>query len=153
MTFSIHFERLLEIKDSSFSETYLSGVICLGEFREEFASSLSYWIRDDYENQWREGIERILSGDLDASAIVVDIMSPYKTDSTLSWWLMYVEGEFVCFQEHILDFGRLPKGFQRRNLYSYIPSRHETKSDCSELAPSEWVLEKRELEEWIVRER
>jgi hypothetical protein len=151
MGFSIQFEGFEEIEDedTGLSETYLSGVICLGEFREEFASSLSYWSRDDYEDQWREGIKRILSGDSDTSAIIVDIMSPDRTGSTLTWWPMYLDGNSVCFQMQIVMLDRLPQGFRRRDLYSHIQPRYVPRSDPSDLPPSEWVLEKSELEEWI----
>lgn len=151
MTFSIRFEGLIEIKNEDFSETCLSGVICLGEFQEKFASSLSYWKRDDYEAQWKEGVERILSGDFISSAIVVDIMSPEREDSILTWWPMYLDGDCVCFHEQFLILNKLPQGFQRKNLYSYIQPRHIPVLDPSELPSSEWIVETRELREWIAK--
>jgi hypothetical protein len=153
MAFSIQFTGLQELQNDSSSEAYLSGIICLGDFQEEFSSSLSHWTRDDYENQWREGVERILSGQFNMSAIFVDFMSPNKTGSTLTWWPMYLQGDSVCFQEHFLELDKLSQGLKRKDLYNYIQSRQKPDLDSPEPSPSEWIIKRKDLEQWLINNK
>jgi hypothetical protein len=62
---ALHVNNLsIELHDSSMKypdKLMASGVLKIGDFVEHFEAPLSYWDREKYLSQWREGLLRVAS--------------------------------------------------------------------------------------------
>ena len=75
----------------------LWGEVILGAHRESFLASLSLWSRSDYEQQWLDAAERIVTG-TERSAFV--------TSAFQFWWAMWRDGAEVRVHEELLTAER-----------------------------------------------
>lgn len=114
----------------------VSGSLEIGEFNEDFHASLSYWDRNSYLSQWKGALDRLLSGE-SCSAIVTTMYDP-STANFIFWWVMYLIGDNVHIQNHVLFLDGLERPFDEADLYSFIPER-EIQNDEGEPI-SEWVV-------------
>ena len=114
----------------------VSGSLKIGDFREDFHASLSYWNRDDYLSQWKDALNRLSQGER-RSAIVTAMYDP-KTANFIFWWVMYLNGDVVYIQNQVLFLEELERPFYESELYSFIPER-ETHTEEGEPI-SEWVI-------------
>lgn len=76
------------------------GVITLGGKMEDFSSSLSYWSKDDYRQQWLEAATCLLEPDA-RSAFITNIHDP-QSAKFIRWWPAWRSGDFVVLQEQFL---------------------------------------------------
>ncbi len=95
----------------------ISGSLAIGGFSEDFYASLSYWHRDNYLYQWREGLGRLLSGKRH-SAVVTTMYNPSNANF-IFWWVMYLIGDNVHIQNHVLLLEELERPFDEADLYSF----------------------------------
>jgi hypothetical protein len=65
---------------------YLIGSIKINTFYEEFYMQIGWWSANDYEQQWREGLERIKI--CESSCLITNIQDP-QYGNFIEWWLMY----------------------------------------------------------------
>ena len=128
MAFSISFlDAPLEYLEDDPAIPSAIGKIVIGNFEEEFASSLFEWSRTDYEGQWRNAVQAILHGESKA-ALIVEYISPLKSNK-LVWWPMYRFGESIHIQNHILFFDQHPEVFSLDRAFSFLPDCRETNED------------------------
>ena len=119
-----------------------SGVLKIGDFTESLQISLSYWNREQYLDQWREALERLLKGG--SSSAIVTTMYDSNTANFIFWWVMYLIGDSVHIQNHVLFLDELEQPFDEFNLYRFIPKR-ETHTEEGEPI-SEWVIKVTDLQ-------
>lgn len=122
-----------------------SGVLTIGNHKEAFQSPLSYWNVEKYLSQWKEGLMRLINGNA-KSAIVTSMLDP-KTANFIFWWVLYIDGDNIHIQNHILFMSDIDKGFDEKKIYNHIPDR-ETSTDEGE-AISEWHITVADIAEFL----
>jgi hypothetical protein len=118
------------------------GLLSIGNWKEEFYSSLFLWNRADYEIQWRNAIDDILNGG-HKSALITEYLTP-QVSSHLVWWPMYRQGETVFLQNHLLFFDHLHQPFSPASPYASLMDR-KTVGEAGE-SISEWNFGLADLE-------
>lgn len=122
--------------------SYVLGEIIINDFKERFDIPLDWWSMQDYEHQWREGLERIKTHD--SSCLIARIRDPNK-GPFVDWWLLYKEGEHICIRNEVL-FGEeyinlIGSGsFTVENCYDFIPEKGPRELSNG-LQISEWKVE------------
>jgi hypothetical protein len=84
------------------------GQIALGTFVEEFEMALTTWNRERYEQQWREGIQRILNG-ASKSCLITSFWGD-KDAFGGEWWRMYRVEDQIRDAESTNTSGRVRPG-------------------------------------------
>ena len=100
------------------------GEIQIGEFKETFEMPLEYW-GEDYEKQWKEGLERLKAHN--QSCLVVEVQDPKKAPRA-SVWALYKDGETVHIQNKLLFSKRFAdmlkkEPFTLETCYNFINPR------------------------------
>jgi hypothetical protein len=143
MSFSIAFEQ-----KSSFypyedpATAAASGVLTLGDASEYFTASLYQWSKEDYERQWHDAVKVLLDGK-DKAALITEYLGP-EISSHLVWWPMYLVGNRVFLQNHLLFYDQLPKPFSVKAAFSFLRNRRATNAEGE--AISEWSVALTEVE-------
>ena len=112
------------------------GEIIIGEFREFFHSSLSYWNRQQYSKQWEEGINRICIGE-EKSSLITDMYDP-NSSNIIQWWVLHCEKDLVHVRNELLFLGDFKQPFIEEDIYNYIEERPEINKDGKKI--SEWEI-------------
>jgi hypothetical protein len=118
------------------------GVLTLGVTQEEFLASLYQWRKEDYEKQWRHAISLLLNNKSKA-ALITTYGSP-DISTHLEWWPMYLIGDTVYFQHHLLFYDQLPRRFSLDDALSFLRDRETTDEDEKRI--SEWEVSASEVE-------
>jgi hypothetical protein len=143
MAFSITFEgEPLSYPYENSATPAASGVLILGGLKESFLSSLHQWSQEDYLRQWKNAIE-LLIRDKDKSALITTYGSP-EVATHLEWWPMYVMGNKVFIQDHLLFYDQLPGPFSIENVLSYLRKRAVTNPEGKII--SEWEVSLSDVE-------
>ncbi|MFB2923911.1 MULTISPECIES: hypothetical protein [Aerosakkonema] len=77
-----------------------SGEFAIGEFRDFFHSSLSYWTQQQYSNQWKEGLRRICRDGLNTS-LITDMYDP-NSSNIIQWWILRPKENLVYIRNELL---------------------------------------------------
>ncbi len=135
MAFSIRFlpESCQEIEHDSM-ET--AGEIVLGEFRESFVASLSFWTKAQYEVHWREALNRIVK-DVSPSCLITTMYDP-AVANFIFWWPMYRQGHDIIVHNQMLLLMEIEERFDPNNPYSSIPEYYSVSEDGEKI--SEWRI-------------
>ncbi len=131
--FSISF--LQDSLQSQGSSTQV-GEIIIGEFRELFHSSLSYWNQQQYLNQWREGINRTRMGEV-ISSLVTDMYDP-NSSNIVQWWVLRCNNDIVRMRNELVFLGDLKQPFIEADIYNYIEKRPAVNKKGKKI--SEWEV-------------
>lgn len=123
----------------------VTGLLKIGEFAEEFQASLSYWDRRKYLIQWKEALERLFKGE-NSSAFVTNMYDP-STANFIFWWVMYLIGDNVHIQNHVLFLDELEGKFDETELYKFIPERETVTEEGEPI--SEWVVKLSDIREYL----
>jgi hypothetical protein len=78
------------------------GLITIGEFSENFVSSLYEWNKEAYESQWLQSLGRFLNGD--EKAVLITWYVSQKESSNLQWWAS-IEVKLVLCMCRIIFLG------------------------------------------------
>lgn len=116
------------------------GQIQIGKFRERFMMPIEYWTIEDYEEQWKEGLDRIKV--YDQSCLITAIQDP-KWDPFLEWWALYKEGNTIFVQNYLFPAEVYQeiigsKLFTRETCYQFIPARETVTEEGEKVA--EWKI-------------
>ncbi|MGF1751124.1 hypothetical protein [Vibrio cionasavignyae] len=117
-------------------EQVLDGQLIIGDFSEGFHASTSYWDRKKYLSQWVKGLEVILKGG-NKSAFITTMYDP-TTANFIFWWVMYLVGNDVYIQNHVLFMDELGEPFNESDFVKFVPER-ETFTEYGEPI-SEWKV-------------
>jgi hypothetical protein len=142
MIFSIAFIAGPEFDPESGIEV-LQGRLQLGEFQEDFFAPATHWSKDDYENQWRQGLTRLVERRL-PSCLITAIGEPAETG--VIWWLLYPDGEMVHVQNQYLIPDVLTVPFEVDDPYRFISPRETVSTEGGPI--SEWHLPMSSLREF-----
>jgi hypothetical protein len=112
------------------------GLLVLGDWKEEFLASLYQWSKEDYERQWRHAIN-VLIQRTRKSALITEYVSP-EAASHLVWWPMYLVGETVLFQNHLLFYDQLERPFVIQDALSFVRDRQTVNEEGRKI--SEWAV-------------
>lgn len=123
------------------------GEIIIGEVREFFHSSLSYWNQHQYLNQWREGINRICMGEANSS-LITDMYEP-NSSNIIQWWVLRCDNELVRARNELLFLGDLEQPFIEENIYKYIEERPAVNKKGKRI--SEWEVNISELHNFYLK--
>jgi hypothetical protein len=113
------------------------GEITIGQFREDFIASLTYWDELEYMRQWNDGIERLCSGQHESSALIQSLEDP-ATSHHIFWWVLYKVDSVIAFQNQMLILADLSCPFSPDDPYIHIRPRHVANDDGLKI--SEWTL-------------
>jgi CdiI N-terminal domain len=142
MKFSIDFTNNEFLEDN---QKFLVGKIKIGEFQEEFTSSLSYWNKTDYLEQWKSALIKTYTGS-PKSCLVTSMFDPL-TANFIFLWTLYLDKSVVHIQNQILFLDELDKPFLELNPYESIRDR-EIISDAGDKI-SEWDVNVNEIKEYL----
>lgn len=134
MPFAIEFVPESQISDGLTSDR--TGRLVLGDFEEHFFANMEFWQEPDYERQWIEGLERILTG-ATISCLITSI-GPPEASSGLWWWTLYRSGNRIHVQNAMRFFASLREPFDPSNPYSAVPPRRVVTEDGDPI--SEWTI-------------
>jgi hypothetical protein len=116
------------------------GRINIGDFSESIYPALDLWNKEDYEKQWKEGLERLTI--YSTSCLIATIHDP-KVYKYVNWWVLYREDNIVYVQNEILRnewydnlIGDNP--FTLQTCYSFVRPRITKTEDGSKI--SEWSV-------------
>jgi len=120
----------IKVKDRKIQKIYglnsCVGEIKIGDFCESFIMPLNWWAIEDYEKQWKEGIERIKYHD---SSCLVTTVQNLDSDPFIDWWVLYKNNKTIIVYNQILLDELLEKSkykfenlslFSIQTCYSYI---------------------------------
>jgi len=103
---------------------------CLTEIRiknysKTYSMPVDTWSVEEYEQQWREGLERIKTHD---TSCLIGAIQKGKPNSFINWWILYKEGNTVYIQQNLtfndtVPPGKLLENLTVQNCYSYITPR------------------------------
>jgi hypothetical protein len=111
------------------------GSIRVGDFREEFRSSLHEWNKKQYESQWRASIGALLRGG-SCAALITEYHSP-KRSKFFQWWILYRgDGDVIHVQNQIAFYKQMKSGFTAESAESFARPRKTHTEDGDVI--SEW---------------
>ena len=125
--------------------THSRGRLRIGEFWEDFYSSLFHWSRAQYMNQWRRAVQDIVDG-AKQSALIVSFLT-LDVSSNLEWWPMYRVGETVYLQNHLLLFDQLESPFSPEAPLASLRHRNTISETGDSI--SEWSVQLSALEHFL----
>jgi hypothetical protein len=144
MAFSIAFlDEPTIYEDDDAATPSAVGRLVIGDWEEEFVSSLFRWSKEDYHAQWLLAIESPLSGS-DKAALIVEYLGPDA--GRLWWWPIYRIEDTAYFQEQILFFDRLKEPFSIERAFSFVKDRQITNEDGDKI--SEWSVSLSEIKQF-----
>jgi len=146
MAFDIRFIRGA-IDGSRLGNASFHGEIDLGGEREEFLSLIGFWSPRDYENQWTDGVRRLVAGEGD-SCLITSIHDPAVAEVG-TWWLLYRRRGAVYVQNALLLFRDAGTQFTTLDPYRSIPERQTATEDGRPI--SEWELPISDFAEFLSR--
>jgi len=118
----------------------IKGKIKIGSFEESILVELNPWTREDYERQWREGLDRLKV--YDRSCLVVSVGNP-EDSAVVEWWVLYRVGNTIFVQNEHLSHdtyknivGERP--FTPDTCYAFIGPRETHTEDGHKI--SEWSV-------------
>jgi hypothetical protein len=141
MAFSIRFIE----KGNSYlavGEGLMVGQIEIGSFKEFFESSMSYWNKEQYIDQWKNGLIRIIGGD-NESCLITSIYDPSHSIFSF-WWTLFRLENTVIFQNQLLFLKDFKGKFDPSNPYQHIKKREIADDEGQQI--SEWEISKTEIE-------
>jgi hypothetical protein len=142
--FSINF--LHDLSKPQVSNTQV-GEIIIGEFREFFHSSLSYWNKKQYLKQWKEGVNRICMGEANSS-LITDMYDP-SSSNIVQWWVLHRNDDLVKVRNELLFLGNLKQPFIEESIYEYIEERQSVSKNGETI--SEWEVSISDLHDFYFR--
>jgi hypothetical protein len=119
-----------------------TGLLVIGDAKERFLASLYQWSKVDYERQWRQAIN-VLLRETKKSALITEYLSP-DVASHFVWWPMYVVGNTVFVQNHLLFYEQLREPFAVANAPSFVRERQTLNDEGQKI--SEWSVSLSEVE-------
>lgn len=121
----------------------VEGQIRIGDdFSEDFYMFLDLWSIEDYERQWKEGIERLKEHSV--SCLITMIHDPLIR-RFINWWALYKIDEKIYIRNYLFvgdmyEDGIGNKEFTINTCYDFIPPRYIAEQG-DKYAPSEWVVD------------
>lgn len=116
------------------------GQIKISNYTESFEPSFDWWTLDDYERQWKEGIERLKNNA--QSCLVATVFDP-RIKPWIEWYVMYKVNNQIHIRPQAI-FGQNYrdrvgiKAFTPDTCYDFIPLLQGSGSGTQKI--SEWIV-------------
>jgi hypothetical protein len=120
------------------------GEIVIGDFREFFHSSLSYWSQHQYLAQWKEGIHRICVKGLNSS-LITNMYDP-NSSNIVQWWTLHRHEDRIAIRNELFFLENLKQSSFEENIYQYIEERSLINQNGKKI--SEWQVDVSDLIEF-----
>lgn len=117
----------------------------LAEAEERWEAPLHYWRESDYEAQWRDGAERIVSG-AEVSCLVTISNEPNDAQ-ILQWWELYRLGDEVAVHEALWIASELGP-LDPAAAYDALDNKYGATTDDG-TSVSEWRLPVNDFKDWL----
>ncbi|MBH0237558.1 hypothetical protein [Methylobrevis albus] len=117
------------------------GFLTLNHHSERFYAPISYWTREKYTRQWREGLMRAISGQ--TGALVTALPNP-EDAVFIEWWPIHPAGERFIFTNQILILNKIEEEFNENNIYKYATELSATAAGENPI--SKWEVSRESLE-------
>lgn len=130
------------------------GRIYIGDdFWETALIALNYWTIEDYERQWKEGLERLKTHE--TSCLVASVQHPEKTPPLINWWPLYkqdnkllIHNELIVGEDYAKTIGS--KDFTVSSCYQFIQPLTPELYDLSGLNDDPDDIKVYQVSEWII---
>jgi hypothetical protein len=109
------------------------GEICIGSFREKFASDTTFWPRSRYEQQWIAAARQIMTAA--RAAMITSLVEP-SSSNFVRWWALYRDGDSIAMQEQLCFLDELHESFDPERVGRYVRQRETISEDGQPI--SEW---------------
>jgi hypothetical protein len=99
----------------------------IGDYTKKFGIPLIEWTIEDYEKQWKEGLERIKTQS--QSCLIKKVNLSDKEFPIVGAWVLYKEDNTIYIQDHHLLYGKIDsqklinRQFTLQNCYDFIRPR------------------------------
>jgi len=123
------------------------GLLVLGSHHERFVTHFWAWSEKEYQDQWTNGLTRVLRGL--PSALITDMRTPTQS-SHLVWWPMWRVNHKIVFHNQLFFFeqhGLRTPQIETELLYEFIGERSRKSADGTPL--SEWVVALPHIEKFL----
>jgi len=133
------------VPDLEPGEVAILGTISLGLHRESFVADLSFWSRGQYEMQWLQALQTILSRE-DRTALITSMHDPANA-KFIEWWPMWKEGSEIILHNQLLLLDSLGEPFDSSHPGRFIGDRISTNEEGQ--AISEWRIQVYAVREFL----
>jgi len=103
------------------------GRISIASYAETFFAPIGYWTPERYQQQWREGAQRIADRQ-PVSAFITRMYDPAKS-AFIEWWPAWLEREWIQLQNQLLFLDQLTGPFDERDPYSHVGPQIDINED------------------------
>ncbi len=117
------------------------GRITIGDFWETIIIPIGYWTREDYEKQWKEGLERLKMHN--TSCLVVTACDKNNGGPFVDWWRLYrientvfIQNGWLMLEVYQELVGDRP--FTPNTCYDFVQPRKNHTEDGHKI--SEWSV-------------
>lgn len=110
-----------ELDTEQTGELSLVGSLAIDSESVSFVCPISYWNRDQYRQQWKTGLERILETDASSSCLVTSVRGPGRADHVFLFEL-HRKGRIIYIRERYIPYDRLDEQFDPEEPYSLVGS-------------------------------
>jgi hypothetical protein len=149
LSFSICFtSEPLEYLDDDPSIPSAVGLITVGEFVENFVSTLYEWTNEQYQRQWRDSLVRFVNG-ADRAVLITWYVNRKESSNLQRWALYRGEAGIVHVQSHMPWYSNLDRQFAVDEASNFLQDRITLNED--RLALSEWNIPIGEIELFLGR--
>lgn len=125
------------IKKRTQDSNFITGQITIGNFSETFTSSLSYWNKNDYLNQWLNTIKGAIEKNVFTGCLITSMVKPIKKNHIFCW-PVYREKNKVYIQNRILFIKDIKGRFDINKISKYVSPHTKVNEDGDKI--SEWKV-------------
>lgn len=115
----------------------LDGLLEFPGLSERFSSSMSFWTKNQYEEQWKSAILRLRNGH-PVTCLVTSVEDPRNANFFRTWVLYRISDSDVAAQERILFSEQLPGRFDPSRAWDFAGVRRDIDEDGNRV--SEWIF-------------
>jgi hypothetical protein len=133
---------------------YHRGRITIDDFTETFRMPYDSWTIDEYQQQWKEGLERIKTHN--SSCLIATLSGLKKNYPFILLWVLYKEKNVIYIQNKLLFdeiFEEISQGlppFSAETCYLYFGSREIINEDGDKL--SEWKTDMNAINDFLEKQ-
>lgn len=134
MAFSI--KMLTEPIEIVYDEICIWCQIDINDFSERFQLPLTVWDVDQYKQQWKVAIQRVVEGDT-KNFLIAGMRDPWSSDF-VSLYVLYREGDEVFIQNQIILCEGNEEKIVKMDILDLVEERENHTEDGEEI--SEWKV-------------
>jgi len=122
--------------------------ISANDLQEKIIAPINYWSEVQYQKQWADAIEKLLSGQRERVGLLTEMYDPDSAPFPVMIWSLYKVGNDICMQNYYQSLQQLSKDFNFDDIYGLIHERETVTEDGGEI--SEWKIDTKDLESFVL---